>query len=258
MYVPRTYRDLVKGRDLASFSVQIDETDLYIRAERDLSEEGLAVVRELRSSLESYIANHPSFKESLKPLTVPADAPAIVREMSAAATKVGVGPMAAVAGAVAEAVGRVLLGHSSEVIVENGGDIFMSVRSRRHVLMHAGKSPLSNRVSIEVRPEKTPLGVCTSSGTVGHSLSFGEADAVTVLSQSTALADAAATAIGNIVKSEADIARGLDFGKGISGVEGIVIIIGDRMGVWGDVVLSRTSVSPTRERKGGAHPSSST
>ena len=242
MYEPRTYRNLVKEQDLVAFTVQVEESDLYIRARRNLSEEAAAALRELRSSLESYIAEHPRFKSSLKPLKVAVDASPIVRTMAAAAAKAGVGPMAAVAGAVAEAVGRELLRYSPEVIVENGGDIFLIVRSRREVMICAGNSPLSKRVFIEVRPERTFLGVCTSSGTVGHSLSLGCADAVTVLSVSTALADAAATAIGNIVKTDSDIPRGLDFGKGIPGVEGIIIIVGERMGVWGDVVLSEGPV----------------
>ncbi len=244
MYEPRTYRNLVKAGDLVAFTVQVEETDLYIRAERDLSREALAAVRGVRSSLDSYMARHPAFRESLKPLEVSADAPPIVREMAAAAKKAGVGPMAAVAGAVAEAVGRKLLSLSSEVMVENGGDIFLRVRQIRQVMIFAGTSRLSNRLAIEVGPERTPLGVCTSSGTVGHSLSFGAADAVTVLSRSTALADAAATAIGNVVKTGADIEKGLVFGKGIDGVEGFVIIVGDKMGALGDVEISKVADHP--------------
>ncbi len=244
MYEPRTYRNLVSGRDLVAFTVQLEETDLYITAGRNLSEQASAAVREVRRSLESYIAEHPHFKNSLKPLVVAPDAPAIVREMSTAAMKTGVGPMAAVAGAVAESVGRELLRLSPEVIVENGGDIFLSLRSQRRVMIYAGRSPLSNQLSIEISPEKTPLGVCTSSGTVGHSLSFGAADAVTALSPSTALADAAATAIANIVKTGADVPKGLDFGKRIAGVRGIIIIIGERMGVWGHVMFSEAPLGP--------------
>jgi len=244
VYEPRTYRNLVSGRDLVAFTVQLEETDLYITAGRNLSEQASAAVREVRRSLESYIAEHPHFKNSLKPLVVAPDAPAIVREMSTAAMKTGVGPMAAVAGAVAESVGRELLRLSPEVIVENGGDIFLSLRSQRRVMIYAGRSPLSNQLSIEISPEKTPLGVCTSSGTVGHSLSFGAADAVTALSPSTALADAAATAIANIVKTGADVPKGLDFGKRIAGVRGIIIIIGERMGVWGHVMFSEAPLGP--------------
>jgi ApbE superfamily uncharacterized protein (UPF0280 family) len=92
-------------------------------------------------------------------------------------------------------------------------------------------------VSIKVRKEEMPLGVCTSSGTVGHSLSFGCADACCVKSGSAALADAAATAIGNIVKSEKDIQNGLTTGMKIEGVLGIVIIIGGQLGAAGDIEL---------------------
>ncbi len=250
MYEPRTYRNLVRGRDLVSFTVCVEETDLYIRAWRNLSREAEEAVRECRSSLEFYIAGHPRFKSSLRPLDVPSEAPAVVREMAAAAAKAGVGPMAAVAGAIAEAVGRELLRYSPEVIVENGGDIFMSVRSTRLVAIYAGGSPLSNRIAIEINPERTPLGVCTSSGTVGHSLSFGSADAVTVTSRSAALADAAATAIGNLVKTESDLPRGLERARNVPGVQGVVIIIGERMGAWGDVSLSRWEAATTPSGEG--------
>jgi hypothetical protein len=147
--------------------------------------------------------------------------------------------MAAVAGAVAEAVGRDLLQISDEVIVENGGDIYLSTAKERTVGLYAGRSPLSLKVGVLVGPETSPLGICTSSGTVGPSLSFGKADAVCVLSDSAALADAAATSIGNVVRDENDIERGLRRGREIEGVWGIVIVVGDKMGVWGNVRLIR-------------------
>jgi len=243
VYEPRTYRNTVGGRDLVSFTVQVEETDLYIRAWRNLSKEAEEIVRECRCALESYIARHPRFKTSLKPVEASAEAPPIAHEMAVASARAGVGPMAAVAGAIAEAVGRGLLDFSPEVIVENGGDIFLSARSQRLVAVYAGDSPLSNKIAIEISPEKTPLGVCTSSGTVGHSVSFGSADAVTVLSRSTALADAAATAIGNVIKSEEDIAKGLELAKRIDGLEGVVIIRGEKMGAWGDVKLSKSPIA---------------
>ncbi len=243
MYEPRTYRNLVKGRDLVAFQVQVEETDLFIRAWRNLWKEAESAIRRCRSPLEQYIAEHALFKSSLKPVEALPEAPAIVREMAEAAAKAGVGPMAAVAGAIAEAVGRELLRYSPEVIVENGGDIFLSTRTPRVVGIYAGRSPLSHQVGIEITPEKTPLGICTSSGTVGHSRSFGCADAATVISRSTALADAAATAIGNRVKTETDIPKALRFAKSIAGVEGAIVIIGDKMGAWGDVVLAKSPVA---------------
>jgi len=166
------------------------------------------------------------------------DAPQIVRAMASDAEKVGVGPMAAVAGAVAEWVGRELLPLSREVIVENGGDIFLKTARVRSIGVYAGEaSPFTGKIALEIRPEETPLGVCTSSGTVGHSLSFGSADACIVISPSTPLADAAATAIGNRVKSTADIPQAIDFARSIEGIRGAVIMKDDQIGFWGEVKI---------------------
>jgi ApbE superfamily uncharacterized protein (UPF0280 family) len=162
--------------------------------------------------------------------------------MIEAGRQTGVGPMAAVAGAVAEYVGRELLTFSPEIIVENGGDIFLKILRQRTVGIYAGDSPLTGKIGLEINPRETPLGVCTSSGTVGHSLSFGKADAAVIIAASATLADAAATAIGNRVNRPEDVAGAIQFGKGINGLKGIVIIIGESVGAWGDVKLCETSV----------------
>jgi ApbE superfamily uncharacterized protein (UPF0280 family) len=239
MYEERTYRRLVKSDDLVAFEVVVKETDLLIRARKDLSKEARESVLRYRHQLEAYIRLHPMFRTSLVPLEEDAFAPEIARTMIQASREAGVGPMAAVAGAVAEAVGRDLSQISDEVIVENGGDIYLSTAKERTVGLYAGRSPLSLKVGVLVGPETSPLGICTSSGTVGPSLSFGKADAVCVLSDSAALADAAATSIGNVVRDENDIERGLRRGREIEGVWGIVIVGGDKMGVWGNVRLIR-------------------
>jgi uncharacterized protein len=240
MYQPRTYRNEIRGGDLVSFTATLKETDLYIRAARDLTREALAAIREVRNHLEQYIRDHPFFLHSLEPVAVEDRAPEIVRVMSEAARLANVGPMAAVAGAMAGLVGGKLLGFSPEVIVENGGDIFLKVNSRRQIGIYAGGSPFTGQLAIEVEPAQTPLGVCTSSGTVGPSLSLGLADAAVILSPSAALADAAATAVGNMVKSEQDIDAAIERGKRIEGVIGIVVIIGGSMGAWGDIRLVKT------------------
>jgi ApbE superfamily uncharacterized protein (UPF0280 family) len=236
-YRDRTYRNRTIKNHLTGFNVTVRETDLFISADSNLTSIALASVHRLRSSLESYIAIHREFLTSLAPVAYEEWAPEIVREMMRASAKAGVGPMAAVAGAMAEHVGRDLLLHTRNLIIENGGDIYMKSMSDVHVGLLAGRSPLSGRVSIKVRKEEMPLGVCTSSGTVGHSLSFGCTDACCVKSGSAALADAAATAIGNIVKSKKDIRTGLTAGMQIEGVLGIVIIIGDQLGAVGDIEL---------------------
>ena len=242
MHEPRHYRHWIKDRDLVSFTVQVEETDLHIRARRNLKRKALKAAVRHRSSLEGYIERHPVFLGALEPIAVGSDAPYIVRSMAAAAAKAGVGPMAAVAGAIAECVGEDLLDFSPEVIVENGGDIFLKSCKKRVIGIYAGESPFTGKLALEVDPEQTPLGICSSSGMVGHSLSFGRADAVVVLSPSTSLADAAATRIGNMVSDDADIPKAVEFAQNVEGLKGAVIIVGDKLGLWGDVKLSSLEI----------------
>ena len=241
-YQPRTYRHWIEGKDLVAFGVTEKETDLYIRAQSNLQRKAQRLVLKYRRQLERYIEKSPVFQTSLEPINVPESAPAIVREMAEAGRQAGVGPMAAVAGAIAEGVGKELLDFSPEIIVENGGDIYLKILRKRVVGIYAGGSPLTGKVGLEISPQDTPLGVCTSSGTVGHSLSFGKADAVVVMAGSAALADAAATAIGNRVKTAGDINKALEFARGVGGLKGVVIIIGGDIGAWGELKLCETSV----------------
>lgn len=236
-YEERTYREIVKTSGMVRFTVSVEETDLLVSAERDLNKEVMGAVLKYRSQIEKYIEDYPVFKTTLEPYTLDKFAPKIVQDMSRFCSEVGVGPMASVAGAVAEFVGYDMLPLSRELIIENGGDIFLSSEKVRTVGIFAGNSPLSNKVAIEVQPRSTPLGICTSSGTVGHSFSFGKADAVVIISQSAILSDAAATAIGNIIKTKEDILGGTQMAKKISGILGVVIIKDDKMGCWGEIKL---------------------
>jgi hypothetical protein len=147
--------------------------------------------------------------------------------------------MAAVAGAMAQFVSKDLLPLSEELIVENGGDLYLVIPKERTIGIYAGSSPLSLKIGIRVCPEESPLGICTSSGTVGPSLSLGKADAICMLSKSASLADAVATAVGNIVREKKDIEAGLEKAKEISGILSAVIIVGDNVGAWGDLNLVR-------------------
>lgn len=237
MYQPRSYRHWVTDKGLVGFNVIVKETDLYIRAASNLKRKAHRLVVKYRQQLESYIERHPAFLSSLEPLAVGDDAPRIVTDMAEATKKAGVGPMAAVAGAIAEFVGKELLELSPEVIVENGGDIYLKSSTDRLIGIYAGKSPLTGKVGLEIMGKDTPIGICTSSGTVGHSLSYGQADAVIVLSKSTALADAATTAIGNIIKNADDIPRGIERAISIKGLNGVIIIKDDKIGLWGKVKI---------------------
>ena len=239
MYEKRTYRNLVKTDDLIKFEVIVKETDLLVRSEKDLSRETRESVLKYRHQLETYIAMNPEFQKSLIPLKDDPGVPEIIQEMIRTSQLAQVGPMAAVAGAMAESVSKDLLKFSKEVIVENGGDIYLATSKERTIGIYAGDSPLSLKIGIVITPEESPIGVCTSSGTVGHSLSFGKADAVCILSKSAALADAAATAVGNVVRDKKDIESGLEKGRKIEGVLGMLIIVGEKMGVWGNIKLTR-------------------
>jgi len=235
MHEPRFYRHWIKDSGLVSFNVMVAQTDLYVRSRHNLKDKALNSVLKHRGSLEAYIEHHPLFLTTLDAYQAEAEAPAIVKEMAKVSQLTGIGPMAAVAGAIAEAVGRDLLTFSPEVIVENGGDIFMKISKKRLVGIYAGQSAFTKKIALEIIPRQTPLGICTSSGTVGHSLSLGSADAVIALSSSAALADAAATALGNLINDADDVPKAIEKAQSIEGLRGVVIIVGDKMGVWGKV-----------------------
>ena len=222
---------------MQSFNVAVKETDLCIHASHRMDDLARDLVLRYRTYIEAHIKNHPEFGTTLAPWEMQSPVPNIIADMIKSGRKAGVGPMAAIAGAIAEFVGRDLLSHAAEVIVENGGDVFIKCNEPLSVGIYAGKSPLSMRVGLRIDSGPKPLAVCTSSGTVGHSLSLGRADAVSVVSESCALADAAATAIGNQVRSKKDIQSAVEFGQKIEGVLGILIILGDKLGMWGDLEI---------------------
>jgi uncharacterized protein len=236
-YEERTYRSLINKDNLVSYNVKIAESDLFISSDTNLAELAEKSLLKHRNSLETYIKTHPEFRTSLLPLPEDYMAPPIVREMLKETKICGVGPMAAVAGAVSEFVGYDLLNQTKNIIIENGGDIFLRSINNLTVSVFAGESALSYNVQFIVKPSDIPLGICTSSATVGPSLSFGKADAVCVISPSATLADAAASAIGNRVKSKKDIKAALDYGMKIPGVKGVIIIYGNDMGAIGEVEL---------------------
>ena len=239
-YQERTYR-AIETSGLFSTVVKIAETDLHILAPQPVEDQALAAVSEARGVIEGYIRTHPTFLQSLEPLPMDKRAAAIIREMLAAGAATGVGPMAAVAGIIAEQVGKRLLAQGlAEVIVENGGDLYVARTQESTIAVYAGESPLNGKLGIRLLPEQMPCGVCCSSGTIGHSLSLGRADAVAVVAPSAALADAAATRLGNEVgRNKKSIQHALEVAKGIKGLAGVVIISGEHLGAWGDVELVR-------------------
>jgi ApbE superfamily uncharacterized protein (UPF0280 family) len=237
MYQDRTYRNLLYSKDLVTFRVIVKETDVLVHAEKNLETLTKELILKYRRYIENYIQPYPEFLTTLDPWQIHGPAPLIIKDMVDAGSKAGVGPMAAVAGAIAEHVGGDLLSHTNQVVIENGGDVFLKAKNPVIVGIFAGRSPLSLRIGLRIDSGNKAVSVCTSSATVGHSLSLGKADAVCVISGSGSLSDAAATSIGNHVKSKSDIQTAIDFGKTIRGVTGIVIIADGEIGLWGDLSM---------------------
>ena len=239
MYEKRTYRNLVKHPGLKKFNVVVRETDLQVQADQILYRETKNAVIKYRNIIERFIVRNPIFGHTLVPFEYHQEAPDIIQDMISSSSKSSVGPMACVAGVISEYVAKELLKISEQVVIENGGDIFMKINSPATIGIFAGNSPLSMRIGIRLPSSRDPFSICTSSGTIGHSLSFGRSDAVCVISDSGALADASATAIGNRVTTVDDIQQAIDWGKRIKGVKGIVIIKDDKAGFWGDLEIVR-------------------
>ena len=233
MYEPRKYRNLVDVPTLEPYRVVVKQTDLMVYTQMKMIDETKELILEHRGYVENFIQLHPEFSTTLAPWTDPGPAPAIIVEMVKASRNADVGPMAAIAGAIAGQVGFGLLNSTEEVIVENGGDVFVKINPPVTVGIYAGTSPLSLQIGLKLKTDVKPLAVCTSSGTIGHSFSMGKADAVCVVAESCAIADAAATSIGNRIDSPADIEGAIKAGRQIKDIIGILVIIGDKMGMWG-------------------------
>ena len=239
-YQKRYYRRWVSADGLLSVRVRVQETDLHILSDLPINRRYcIERVRHYRRKIQAYIARDERFFTSLKPIAIERAAPRIIRDMAAAARKANVGPMAAVAGAIAQHLGKDLLKKGCRnIIVENGGDIFVKMSRSVSVGVFAGESVLSGRMRVLLPLSARSYGICTSSGTVGHSLSFGTADAVMIVAGNAALADAVATATGNRVKSKEDFAAAVRFARSIRGVTGVLVIVKNDFVSWGALALA--------------------
>ncbi|MCP4258445.1 MAG: UPF0280 family protein [Planctomycetes bacterium] len=189
-----------------------------------------------RRILDDYIKSCPSFRDSFEPIELRDDAPEVAQRMARAASLIGVGPMAAVAGAMAQCAAEAgLKTGAQEVIVENGGDIYLKAIEPVLIALNTGTARLSNRLAFSLQPSDTPLAICSSSGQMGHSKSLGNCDLATVVAEDAALADAAATQAANLVKEEEDVNPALQSIAAIEGIEGVLIVKNDRVGLAGNL-----------------------
>jgi len=187
-----------------------------------------------RRLLERYIGRHPEFQTALVPVVLLEEAPEVARRMAAAADLTGLGPMAAVAGTLAQlGVEAAMAIGCREAIVENGGDIFIHSDTSVTIGIYAGDNAIGNRLALQISPEDLPLALCSSSSTMGHSLSFGNCDLATVVARDGALADAAVTLVCNLIKTENDLTPVLNQVGAIAGIDGILAVKNGKIGLWG-------------------------
>lgn len=237
-YVERHYRSRM-GRSAVTFTVSYRESDLWIAVDSGspaaMAARTQRFLHELRERLDRYLDRDPEYRRALVPYLPQPDAPSLLHEMAVAAATAGIGPMSAVAGAFARETGRMLRREFGvgEVLVENGGDIYADVRRPLDVALFAGASPLSERVGLHIPCGTAPLGICTSSGTVGPSLSFGHADAVMVVCRDVLLADSYATALANRIRTEEEVGPVVEHACAAPEILGAMAVMGERLAVGG-------------------------
>ncbi|PKL60690.1 MAG: hypothetical protein CVV33_01360 [Methanomicrobiales archaeon HGW-Methanomicrobiales-4] len=190
-------------------------------------------MEEARRDIERYILSDPFFRTSFEPVQVKTDSE-LIHHMADSAGAAGVGPMATVAGAVAYyALCKVRSQGSRFCVIDNGGDIALITDHPIKIGLYAGESPLSGKYAFLLGPFKEIYGVCTSSATVGHSMSLGNADSVTVFGPDPILIDAVATAVCNELTPDDHSC----FDQRIAGVDGIFAVFGEKTVIWGNIPL---------------------
>ena len=191
------------------------------------------IVRQ-RKILEDYLDRHPEFKAAFEPVALLADAPPSAQQMALAADRVGTGPMAAVAGTMAQLAAKAgIKAGADEVIVENGGDIYLQTKESVVIGLYPGAGELAGQLGFSLKAEDTPISICSSSGKMGHSRSLGQCDLATVVSEDAGLADAAATQAANLVQTIRDVEPTLNRIVALEDVEGILIVKDEHIGMAG-------------------------
>ncbi len=217
------------------------ETELSIKASNENAiDAAIEASIEARQLIERFIVRHPEFRNSLEPIEIKEqDIPPVIETMLKASEKVGIGPFAAVAGTISQIAAEAAIEYGAKnVIVNNGGDIAIIGNREFRVGIHAGDSPITKNFALQINPSELPVGICTSSGSVGHSISFGDADAVVVVANQAPVADAAATLIANVVTGGdawLSIKRGLDKARRVKCIRGAIIVRGPHVGAWGNL-----------------------
>ncbi len=234
----RAYR-AARNDDLVSFQLVVEETDLWVAAREDIGLPMADHARFLRGQIKTYATLHPEFLTSLQPLEASSHDPEIIRRMCRAGRLTGVGPMAAVAGTMAQMLGEFFRERSPDLLIENGGDTWLcSTRERNIGILNMPDQAV--RLCVPVAASEFPCSFCASSATIGHSLSFGRADLVVVRARDASLADAAATALANALTGAGAMDAVLAQAQAWEplGIDGVFTQCEGKIGVWGKMQLT--------------------
>jgi len=214
----------------------IGETEISLTTDlkfRDLAEKA---IREARWIIEEKIRSDPFFGLTYDPYRPLEEDPELIRRMCSASTSAGVGPMASVAGAVAAYVTeRLAEAGCRHAVVDNGGDISLMTNCETVIKIYSGNDSTDGVGLIIPSTGGKIVGICSSSGRIGHSISFGNSDISTVFSDDPVLSDACATALGNMISDSSDLQAAVETVCGIHGVRGCFAMIDGTVAFCGDL-----------------------
>jgi ApbE superfamily uncharacterized protein (UPF0280 family) len=233
------YRRNISAAGKYSYRLRYKYTDIYITSDRDISGKISQPVITFYSQLENVLSSDKQFGKSITPLSIKKDYPPAVKEMCLSSSIFNVGPMAAVAGAVCDTIAESLKDDCNFLMIENGGDVYIKSSEDIRAGLFTGSRHFPQNINIVISSQAMPCGLCSSSGMMGHSLSLGKSDLVTVMSETSAIADSAATAIANAINSKPDVDKAIKKYSKYEQVRGLIIIKDDRLAIWGDLQLDQ-------------------
>ena len=235
-YQERFYRELHKSNFCLEVSYR--ESDIYLSCDKPLDETIVkSLLKRYYDDIASYIRSYPNFLTSLTPWKEDPFAPPIVKDMIAASKVSGIGPFSCVAGGISWYVGKEILNYCNELILENGGDLFLKINEDKKIGIYLGGNFSPNFITVKIKKKESPFGVASSSSRFGHSLNFGRADLVTVVALDSLLADTFATVFSNKIKKIGDIEKVINEAKGYSFIKAVVVAFEGRIALWGEVEL---------------------
>jgi len=234
------YRNKIRSKHKYNWRILYKYSDILVSSDKDVGARLKKLIKEIYAVLESHIKENPSFQKSLSPVESRPQYHPVIKRMCEKSAVFNVGPMASVAGAVCDFIASGLDDFCSCLIIENGGDVFIKSDEDIDVGVYLKNKHFADKIYLRVKADDIPCGLCSSSGSFGHSLSMGKSDLVTVLAESTLSADGAATSVANNINSSKDISKTINSYKKIEDIKGIIIVKNDKLGVWGNIELIKS------------------